>query len=214
MPANLQPSPTISDTVFSEVITLRDAYSLMEIFVQDYIRRGDTPVSDFLYCYAEMQSDGKASDPASLPDFLAAWQKLTLAQRDRPITEEQANKPTAVIDDTAPGHEGRWLHQDEDTDAEYIIEKREGVLAVTARCISDGELMEVRALRWEQDALRFDTVVPSSGYRTRHSMRFTALDRCDHEFTLFETWKRVQGNAPRNQEAEQGVTPTAHYRPL
>lgn len=105
-----------------------------------------------------------------------------------------------------PEIEGRWLHEDEDTDAEYIIEKREGVIAVTARCISDGELMEVRDLRWEQDALRFDTVVPSSGYRARHAMRFPALDRCDHELTLFETWKRVHDEAPRNQETEQAAS--------
>lgn len=103
-----------------------------------------------------------------------------------------------------PDIEGRWLHEDEDTDAEFIIEKREGVIAVTARCISDGELMEIRDLRWEQDALRFETIVPSSGYRTRHAMRFPALDRCDHELTFFETWKRVHHEARRNQEAESG----------
>ena len=102
-----------------------------------------------------------------------------------------------------PDIEGRWLHEDKDTDAEYIIEKREGVIAVTARCIFDGELMKVHDLRWEDDALRFDTVVPSSGYRARHAMRFLAPDRCDHELTLFETWKRVHDEAPKSQDAEQ-----------
>ena len=95
--------------------------------------------------------------------------------------------------------EGRWLHEDGDTDAEYIIEIREGVIAVTARCISDGELMTVHDLRWEDDALRFDTVVPSSGYRARHAMRFPAPDRCDHELTLFETWMRVRGEASKGR---------------
>jgi hypothetical protein len=54
---------------------LRDAYRLIEIFVQDYLSRGDTSVSDFL-CYAGMRTDGQAGDPAALDDFLAAKQKL------------------------------------------------------------------------------------------------------------------------------------------
>lgn len=92
--------------------------------------------------------------------------------------------------------EGRWIHEDQDSDAEFFIENCEGVITVMARCISDREIIEVRDLRWEHDALRFETVVPSSGYRARHAMRFPSPDRCDHELTIFETWKRVQDDDP------------------
>lgn len=101
--------------------------------------------------------------------------------------------------------EGRWIHQDEDSDAEYVIEHRDDGIAVTARCISDDELMEVRNLRWEGDDLKFDTVVPSSGYHARHTLRFPEPDRCDHELTLFEIWKRVPPGETGIEETEQAA---------
>jgi hypothetical protein len=69
------PAPKIEDGDFSELIPLRDAYRIMEIFVQDYLSRGDTSVSDFL-CYAGLRTDGEGGDPAALDDFLDARQKL------------------------------------------------------------------------------------------------------------------------------------------
>lgn len=71
---SIHPIPSrISDDNFSDVLTLRDAYRVMEIFVQRYLERGDTQVSDFIYSYAGLLSDGRTTDPASLEDFLAAW---------------------------------------------------------------------------------------------------------------------------------------------
>lgn len=62
---------------------------------------------------------------------------------------------------------------------------------VEARCISDGEAMAVEAIHFDGEALKFKTVVPSSGYATCHSMKPCGSDRCDHELTLTEVWKRT-----------------------
>lgn len=89
-----------------------------------------------------------------------------------------------------PDIAGKWVHEDEDSDAEFIIDTLPDGPVVTARCISDGEIMEVRGLRWENRALCFETIVPSSGYQARHKMTFFERDTCDHELTIFERWKR------------------------
>jgi hypothetical protein len=86
---------------------------------------------------------------------------------------------------------GRWVHEDEDSDAEFVITGREGEPQVVARCLSDDEQMDVQNLSWNEDGLTFETIVPSSGYHTVHRMRFPDFDRCEHELTLRETWKRV-----------------------
>jgi hypothetical protein len=86
---------------------------------------------------------------------------------------------------------GRWLHEDEDSDAEFVIGIDAGHPRVAAHCLSDGEQMEIENLRWDEDGLLFETIVPSSGYRTAHRMRFPVSGRCEHELTLRETWKRV-----------------------
>jgi hypothetical protein len=87
------PSPGIEDGEFSEPISLREAYRIMEIFVQDYLSRGDTSVSDFL-CYAGLGTDGYGGDPAALDDFLTARQKLkTLSAKE--AVEESSHKGPA-----------------------------------------------------------------------------------------------------------------------
>lgn len=57
---------------FDRQVSLRDAYKLMERFVSDYISRGDTSTTDFLYSYASTLASGETADPAALDDFLAA----------------------------------------------------------------------------------------------------------------------------------------------
>lgn len=49
---------------------MRDAYRVMQGFVQGYLARGDTAVSDFLHAYAAQALGGRTADPAALDDFL------------------------------------------------------------------------------------------------------------------------------------------------
>ena len=85
---------------------------------------------------------------------------------------------------------GRWVHEDEDSDAEYVILIEAGYPHVSATCISDGERMDILDLRCDGDTLCFDTVVPSSGYRASNKMRFVAPDSCEFELTTRERWKK------------------------
>ncbi len=86
---------------------------------------------------------------------------------------------------------GRWVTENEDSDVELIIDFQAGVPSVTAHCRSDHEKLEVINLRTEGDVLSFETVVPSSGYRARNSMRFLNSDNCELELTTWERWKKV-----------------------
>jgi hypothetical protein len=54
------------------VLSLADAYRVMETFVANYLARGDTSVSDFLHCYAGLTGPARTTDPAAIHDFLAA----------------------------------------------------------------------------------------------------------------------------------------------
>jgi len=64
--------PTLDDERFDRLITLREAYRIMERFAQSYRERGDTPISDFLDCYASETSGGRTTDPAAPDDFAEA----------------------------------------------------------------------------------------------------------------------------------------------
>ena len=86
---------------------------------------------------------------------------------------------------------GCWVTTEGDSDVEFVIEIIQEQPRVEARCRSDGEVLTVSNLRWEDESLKFDTMVPSSGYKARHTLRFTSTGVCEHELTLWETWKRV-----------------------
>lgn len=44
--------PALTDPAFDRVVSLREAYRIMERFTSDYLARGDTSMSDFLHVYA------------------------------------------------------------------------------------------------------------------------------------------------------------------
>lgn len=66
----------LNDAAFERVITLRDAYRIMEEFARGYVERGDFPVSEFLYAYAAETRNGWTTDPAAPADFIAAADQI------------------------------------------------------------------------------------------------------------------------------------------
>ena len=62
----------LTDPAFDRTITLRDAYRIMEKFAEDYLSRGDTAISDFLFVYAGEVIDTATTAPAAAQDFLDA----------------------------------------------------------------------------------------------------------------------------------------------
>ncbi len=71
------------DPAFEQTITLRDAYRIMEKFVDNYRARGDTLVSDFLFVYATVLQNGLTTDPAAAGDFLEAARGVLDAREDK-----------------------------------------------------------------------------------------------------------------------------------
>ena len=69
-------STSLRDSDFDEMVSLRDAYRIMEAFVEAYRSRGDGLVSEFLYGFAGSSTVGLTMDPAAPNDFLAAVQAV------------------------------------------------------------------------------------------------------------------------------------------
>ena len=62
----------LTAAAFDELISLRDAYRVMETFVDAFVARGDGAVSEFLDFYVSSSSDGLAENSTAPSDFLAA----------------------------------------------------------------------------------------------------------------------------------------------
>ena len=62
------------ESLLERKISLQDAYRVMEHFIGAYLARGDTSVSDFLYCYVGLTEPGRTTDPAAIYDFLESAQ--------------------------------------------------------------------------------------------------------------------------------------------
>jgi hypothetical protein len=66
---------SVDDSEFERLVTLRDAYKVMERFVVDYYSRGETPIMDFL-TYLHLGMTVRSADPAAVDDFLNAAGKV------------------------------------------------------------------------------------------------------------------------------------------
>lgn len=66
----------LTDSAFDRLVSLRDAYRIMERFASAYLAHGDTAISDFLHAYAGETAGGQAADPAAVQDFLVAAEQV------------------------------------------------------------------------------------------------------------------------------------------
>jgi hypothetical protein len=62
---------TIDDEVFDQLVTLREAYRIMERFLSEHFHRGEQPTG-VLLGYLSLWEDGTTGDPAALHDYLDA----------------------------------------------------------------------------------------------------------------------------------------------
>jgi hypothetical protein len=69
----------ISDSDFDQIITLREAYQLVEAFILQYNARGERSTAD-LAVDVGICPDGYTSDPAQLDDFLSTAAALLKRQ--------------------------------------------------------------------------------------------------------------------------------------
>ena len=61
----------LTDGAFDRTITLREAYLVMERFVENHLSRGEASTVD-LISYFGIAADGRTGDPAALDDYLEA----------------------------------------------------------------------------------------------------------------------------------------------
>ncbi|NVD71167.1 hypothetical protein HUX88_11440 [Duganella sp. BJB1802] len=66
---------------FDQMVSLRDAYRCMEMFIEVYVTRGDGAVSEFLDFYVNTAANGLAENSSAPKDFLNAFYVLSRNER-------------------------------------------------------------------------------------------------------------------------------------
>jgi hypothetical protein len=66
---NMSGDITVDDPAFDRLVTLRDAYRIMEHFVAAHVERGEVDTGQF-HSYFALASDRRGLDPAALYDYL------------------------------------------------------------------------------------------------------------------------------------------------
>jgi hypothetical protein len=86
---------------------------------------------------------------------------------------------------------GTWVALDDDVDAEFTVAAKGDSFIVSGRDQSDGEEFMISDVAWDGEALRFSSLMPSTGHRVSHVFRLSPRRRTiEHEYTLLEIWKR------------------------
>ena len=75
---------------------------------------------------------------------------------------------------------GTWVHPDDST-VEYTVSALGDVCTVAAIDTSDNESFVVSDVSWNGRELRFTTLMPSTQYALRHTIRVIAERELEHE---------------------------------
>lgn len=87
---------------------------------------------------------------------------------------------------------GTWQASEEDSSAVFVISMQGRDLCVTGYDKSDGEAFVISNVNWDGKTLRFESVMPSTGYYAKHSLRMLpGSGQMEHELTVVETWKKI-----------------------
>jgi hypothetical protein len=85
---------------------------------------------------------------------------------------------------------GTWITETEDSDAAFTISVKDGALAVSGFCLSDGERFIISALSWDGERLRFTARMPSTSAVTWNCFSIRPDGKANLELTLHEVWKK------------------------
>ena len=83
---------------------------------------------------------------------------------------------------------GKGVWEDTETHARHTIQEKGGVLTVSSIVDDDGEVYEIKSVRWEDGVLRWTYRVPSTGY----VVNFTTQNVQGN--TLWCTWSSPRGS--------------------
>ena len=84
---------SIDDPVFDRLVTLREAYKVMEHFVAAHVERG-VGETDTFFAYFALLTDRRGADPAALYDYLDSVAAVLDSER-RPLAGEQGSDAPA-----------------------------------------------------------------------------------------------------------------------
>jgi hypothetical protein len=71
----------LNDPEFDQMVSLRDAYHCMKVFIQAYVTRGDGAVSELLDFYVSTATDGLAKNSGAPRDFLDTFCAMSRDKR-------------------------------------------------------------------------------------------------------------------------------------
>jgi hypothetical protein len=87
---------------------------------------------------------------------------------------------------------GRWEPCDPSSSVILEISKAGRSVGVRAFDRDDGEELAVSKVRWDGTSLRFETLVKSTRWRTRNSLRPLSRTRLVQEITFWEPWRKLR----------------------
>jgi hypothetical protein len=119
---------------------------------------------------------------------------------------------------------GRWQTADGQISVVLNIKPFGKGFRVSAYDESDGEKLSVSKVKWDGETLEFETLTPSTKWRTKNRIKLISEKEIVHELTHWEKWKKVQDRtgqdvkmqAPHShcaacgrRRASKAVTPSA-----
>jgi|SRR5215469_15685176 len=96
----------------------------------------------------------------------------------------------------------------------YTIRVEQGKFIVTGKDEEDGASLEVSRIKWDRKTLRFTTVFPRTGHKSKHVVRALPKGKMSHHVSCIyadgeaffdeEIWRR-RTNKKRNRNADRVV---------
>lgn len=121
------------------------------------------------------------------------------------VTRLPAVSPTLI---------GTWITEDEDSNVSFTFSAKNNKLHVSGFCRSDGEVFEIKKVRWDGKTLSFTARMPSTDTVTKNIFRVRRDGRLDLELTTYEIWKKKEvnpGDAPEAWRRTSG-RPSTHAK--
>ena len=84
---------------------------------------------------------------------------------------------------------GTWQCDEGDSSARIVVVQRaDGQLSVSGYDANDGEAFEISNVKTSAGSIEFDTLMPSTGYRTHLKLNIAEEGNLRVELTLVENW--------------------------
>lgn len=87
---------------------------------------------------------------------------------------------------------GRWKSADAQISVLFEIELLGKAFRIKAHDESDGEKLLISKVKWDGKTLSFETLTPSTKWRTRNRLKLISEKEIIHELTHWEKWEKLE----------------------